>query len=66
MLVTVDTGGTKTLVASFSEDGSVIKSVKFPTPRNSVEYIDLLSTTIRSISDHETIEAIVVGGLEVV
>lgn len=61
MLVTVDTGGTKTLVASFSEDGSVIKSVKFPTPRNGADYIDLLSTTIRSISDQQTIDAIVIG-----
>jgi predicted NBD/HSP70 family sugar kinase len=46
MLVTVDTGGTKTLVASFSEDGVLGEQVKFPTPKKSADYVVLLRKTL--------------------
>lgn len=61
MLVTVDTGGTKTLIASFGHDGKIGESMKFPTPANQDEYVDLLRATLQRLYAHETVEAIVVA-----
>jgi predicted NBD/HSP70 family sugar kinase len=61
MLVTVDTGGTKTLVASFSDDGSIAKRLKFPTPRDQIQYVSQLTDTIRELTVNESIDAIVVA-----
>ncbi|MEO7904901.1 MAG: ROK family protein, partial [Candidatus Saccharimonadales bacterium] len=61
MLVTVDTGGTKTLIASFSEDGSVSDMLKFPTPPDQDEYVALLRSTLQEKYSHETVEAVVVA-----
>ncbi len=58
MLVTVDTGGTKTLIASFSPDGVIQKQVKFATPSDQIEYVSLLATTISEQFSDETIDAI--------
>ena len=49
MLIAVDTGGTKTLVASFSEDGVLESSFKFATPRTTDDYILELHQAIRQI-----------------
>lgn len=38
MIITVDTGGTKTLIARFDGDKIVGDTIKFPTPRDSGEY----------------------------
>ncbi len=61
MLVTVDTGGTKTLVASFSEDGVVGEQIKFPTPKNSADYVALLRKTLIETYGGQPVEAIVVA-----
>lgn len=61
MLVTVDTGGTKTLVASFSEDGTITQSVKFATPKKTPDYILELTRTITSIVNPDDIDAIVIA-----
>ncbi|MDB5165342.1 MAG: hypothetical protein JWM00_232 [Candidatus Saccharibacteria bacterium] len=61
MLVTVDTGGTKTLVASFREDGLIHSRIKFPTPRDEKLYITQLITTIESLSGEQPVDAIVVA-----
>lgn len=61
MLITVDTGGTKTLVASFSENGTISQSVKFATPKKIHDYIIQLIDTIKSIADPIDIEAIVIA-----
>ncbi len=61
MLVTVDTGGTKTLVASFSEDGVLGEQIKFPTPQNSSDYVTLLRQTLVETYGDQTVEAIVVA-----
>ena len=42
MIIAIDTGGTKTLVAAFEADGSLRERVKFPTPRDQTEYIDMV------------------------
>lgn len=61
MLIAVDTGGTKTLVASFSEAGVLENSQKFPTPTSTSEYISQLTTTIRNIAKGEAIDSIVIA-----
>lgn len=61
MLVAVDTGGTKTLVAEFKQDGSIGKSIKFPTPKDQAEYVTLLRRTLQTHFDKEPVEAIVIG-----
>jgi predicted NBD/HSP70 family sugar kinase len=61
MLVTIDTGGTKTLIASFGEDGHIGETLKFPTPRKTDEYIDLLRNTLEKTYGHEKVEAIVIA-----
>lgn len=61
MLVTVDTGGTKTLVASFSENGVIHSSVKFPTPRDQTAYLSELISTIQAVANDEPVDAVVVA-----
>jgi len=61
MLVTVDTGGTKTLVASFSEDGVLGAQIKFPTPPKSADYVTLLRQTLIETYGGQPVEAIVVA-----
>lgn len=61
MLVTVDTGGTKTLVAGFGQDGQIGKTIRFPTPRKQEEYVASLREVLQDNYGHETVEAIVVA-----
>ena len=61
MLITVDTGGTKTLVAAFSSEGKIIASHKFPTPRQTQAYILQLTSVIKEVAGDKKIDAIVVA-----
>jgi len=61
MIVTVDTGATKTLVASFTKDGKLGEQIKFPTPKNSKEYVKLLRETLVSRYSNQNIDMIVVA-----
>jgi glucokinase len=61
MLVTVDTGGTKTLIASFSKNGDIGEIVKFPTPPNQSHYVALLRQTLQEKYGNSSVEAIVVA-----
>jgi glucokinase len=61
MLIAVDTGGTKTLVASFSEAGTLEASRKFPTPVDANEYIAQLTAAIHDIAGTATIDSIVIA-----
>lgn len=58
MLIAVDTGGTKTLVAAFRQDGTVAQSIKFPTPRDQSAYFEQLIGTISTIADGQEVEII--------
>lgn len=58
MIIAIDTGGTKTLVVSFDNNGEVIGRQKFPTPRNQGEYIKQAVMAVRQLSDGQSIEAI--------
>lgn len=61
MLVAVDTGGTKTLVAIFTRKGLLKTERKFPTPRDPQEYMELLTVTIAEMTEGMTIDAISVA-----
>jgi predicted NBD/HSP70 family sugar kinase len=61
MLVAVDTGGTKTLVASFLEDGRIGEQFKFPTPKTTHEWTATLKEVLETHFGTETVEAIVVA-----
>ena len=61
MLVAVDTGGTKTLITSFSSTGKPGESFKYPTPKNEHEYIAVLTEHINEHYGKKAIDAIVIG-----
>jgi predicted NBD/HSP70 family sugar kinase len=61
MLVVIDTGGTKTLVASFNKSGKLGTQVKFPTPQDSKEYTELLKSTLKNTFTDQSVDAIVIA-----
>ena len=61
MLIAVDTGGTKTLVASFSQAGILEHSRKFATPTSTADYIVQLIVAIKDLTNNETAEVISVA-----
>ncbi len=61
MIVTIDTGGTKTLVSSFNKNGTIGTSIKFPTPANPKEYVALLKETVRTHYSHAEVEVVVLA-----
>lgn len=58
MILCVDTGGTKTLVAAFGESGRPSHKHKFPTPHDTGMYISQLSTLITQEYNLDEVEAI--------
>ena len=61
MIVAVDTGGTKTLVAVFNTDGQIIAEQKFPTPKEVPLYIAELKSTIDSLVAGQSITCLSVA-----
>ena len=61
MIITVDTGGTKTLVASFDEEKNPKHIIKFPTPKNVDQYIQRVANQIHLITNDKPIDAISVA-----
>lgn len=59
--MTVDTGGTKTLIASFTEDGTLGAQIKFPTPPKSSDYVTLLRQTLHDTYGDQKVEAVIVA-----
>lgn len=53
MYLAVDIGGTKTLVAAFSDTGEQLESDKFPTPGNYEDFIKVLAETVAKLSTKE-------------
>lgn len=47
MIIAIDTGGTKTLIASFDDEGNKQTIAKFPTPREKSEYLKAVAAAIR-------------------
>jgi glucokinase len=61
MLIAVDTGGTKTLIAGFGADGSVISEHKFPTPHDTTEYIATLKRELKVLASGQKVDGIVIA-----
>lgn len=61
MIVTIDTGGTKTLVASFADNGRMGASVKFPTPQDPKQYVNELRRVVRERYQGQKVDVIVVA-----
>ncbi len=61
MIVTVDTGGTKTLITGFDSQGQPGREYKFPTPKNQKEYLTALLAALSEHYQPAGIDAIVVG-----
>ena len=61
MIVAVDTGGTKTLVAIFSLSGELLKSEKFPTPRDFNEYVSVTTDAVTRLAGSNTIDAMAIA-----
>ncbi len=58
MIVAIDTGGTKTLIAGYNERGAVTTQYKFETPKKPSEYIDTLTTHLTALFGGQKITAI--------
>lgn len=61
MIIAIDTGGTKTLIESFDETGGKTYVAKFPTPRDTSDYIAKICETISTHCDVETVDAIAIA-----
>ncbi len=61
MLIAVDTGGTKTLVACFGDDGAITAEVKFPTPKLKTAYITHLHKAIVEVANGHKPKAIIIA-----
>lgn len=63
MLITVDTGGTKTLITSFNRKGKPSEEFRFKTPKNEDDYIGTLGELIHEqyLSKNKTIDGVVVA-----
>jgi predicted NBD/HSP70 family sugar kinase len=57
MYLGIDIGGTKTLVASLTNEGVIIESSKFPTPKVYPEFLRQLAITIANLSTKKFIAA---------
>ncbi len=58
MIIAVDTGGTKTLVASFNRNGERLKTIKFSTPVIVKDYVTTLRATLDEHFSDQPIDVI--------
>ncbi len=61
MIIAIDTGGTKTLVASLDENGVVTYSTKFPTPPKTRDWVLAIKKLLEDNWRASDIDAIVIG-----
>ncbi len=61
MLVAIDTGGTKTLVASFNNNGELGKQIKFPTPKDPAEYTRVVRDVLLENYFGKPVDAIILA-----
>lgn len=47
MIIAIDTGGTKTLLAGFSKEGKLLKSFEFQTPKSQQKYLKIIEKVIK-------------------
>lgn len=61
MIVAVDTGGTKTLITSFSETGEASEFIMYPTPKKFDEYVSTLKQKLSQNYSGKHVDAIVIA-----
>lgn len=61
MIIAVDTGGTKTLIAGYTDDGKITSEFQFPTPTKRSEYVDMLTMHLTALFDPKKVDAIVIA-----
>lgn len=61
MYIAIDIGGTKTLIAAYSEDGDLLRSEKHPTEHNFDKFIHKLPTDVQQLAGDDQIAAITVA-----
>lgn len=61
MIVAVDTGGTKTLVAVFDTEGRIVAEQKFPTPKAIDQYLVELKNTVDELVADQVITCLSVA-----
>lgn len=62
MIIAIDVGGTKTLIADFDSDGAIGQEIRFETPKNTDEFFNMLLTTLgEAYPDKGLIEAICIA-----
>ncbi len=61
MIVAVDTGGTKTLIAGYTETGEITTEFKFPTPAKTVDYLRELRQHLHDLFAAEDVDVIIVA-----
>lgn len=61
MIIAVDIGGTKTLVALATDDGKLIKKVKFLSVKNYQNYIKILGKNITEVIGSNKISIVAIG-----
>ncbi|NCO10285.1 ROK family protein [Candidatus Saccharibacteria bacterium] len=62
MIIAIDTGGTKTLVASYNEAGEIIGTpYKFPTPPVETDYVKALTDYLEATFDAKDVDAVVIA-----
>ena len=62
MIIAVDTGGTKTLIAAYDEDGNIVGTPeKFPTPPEEKDYVAALKTYLQEHFGEQEVDAVVIA-----
>lgn len=61
MILAIDTGGTKTLIALITERGEIKNRLRFPTPSSTVDYVKTLKETVAQNFKSHSISQVVVA-----
>jgi glucokinase len=61
MILAVDTGGTKTIVARLTTDGLIDATIRFATPKDPEAYLDQLVAGLKELRQGHTIEMVVIA-----
>lgn len=59
MILAIDIGGTKTLIASFNGRGVVTEHIKFPTPHDYHEFILKLASSVESLTTKKFVHCVI-------